>query len=103
MKKLARWAFAVAVVGLILAPVTPVLAGAKTHDMHATVVSIDLETKELTFENMDGETMTAPVLDKALKSLETLKAGDKVTVTCQDTEEGKHEGISKIETTEKEA
>lgn len=47
--------------------------------------------------------MTATVLDKALKSLETLKAGDKVTVTCQDTEEGKHEGISKIETTEKEA
>lgn len=30
----------------------------------------------------------------------TLKVGDKVTLTCQDTEEGKHEGINKIMTTE---
>lgn len=103
MKKLALLACAVAVAGLILAPITPVLAAAKTHDMNATVVSIDLETKELTFEDMDGKTMTAPVLEKALKAFEALKAGDKVTVTCQDTEEGKHEGISKIETTEKKA
>ncbi len=103
MKKLALLACAVAVVGLILAPVTPVLAAAKTHDMNATVISIDLDMKELTFENMDGKTMTAPVLEKALKAFEALKKGDKITVTCQDTEEGKHEGISKIETTEKKA
>ena len=103
MKKLATLVCAVAVVGLILAPVTPVLAAAKTHDMNATVISIDLDMKELTFENMDGKTMTAPVLEKALKAFEALKKGDKVTVTCQDTEEGKHEGISKIETTEKKA
>ncbi len=103
MKKLATLACAVAVVGLILAPVTPALAAAKTHDMNATVISIDLDMKELTFENMDGKTMTAPVLEKALKAFEALKKGDKITVTCQDTEEGKHEGLSKIETTEKKA
>ncbi len=103
MKKLATLVCAVAVVGLILAPVTPVLAAAKTHDMNATVISIDLDMKELTFENMDGKTMTAPVLEKALKAFEALKKGDKITVTCQDTEEGKHEGLSKIETTENKA
>ena len=99
MKNLVTLVCAVAVAGLLLAPVTPVLAAAKTHDMDATVVSINLEKKELTIEDMEGKTMTAPVLDKALKSLETVKAGDKITVTCQDTEAGKHEGISKIKMT----
>ena len=96
MKNLVMLVCAVAVAGLILAPITPALAAAKTHDMNATVVSINLEAKKLTIKDKDGETKTAPVLEKALKSLETLKAGDKVTVTCQDTEEGTHEGISKI-------
>lgn len=35
-----------------------------------------------------------------IKPLATLKVGDKVPLTCQDTEEGKHEGINKIMTTE---
>ena len=96
MKKLALVVCAVTVAGLVLAHVTPVLATAKTHDMNATVISVDLEAKKLTFEDKEGETKTAPVLDKALETLETLKAGDKVTVTCQDTEKGEHEGISMI-------
>ncbi len=96
MKKLALLVCAVAVAGLVLAPITPALATAKTHDLKATVVSIDLEAKKLTIKDMEGETKTATVLEEALKTLESLKAGDKVTVTCQDTEEGEHEGISKI-------
>ena len=100
MKKLALLACSVAVAGLVLAPITPALAAAKTHDMKATVVSIDLEAKKLTMEDMEGETKTAAVLEEALKTLETLKAGDKVTVTCQDTEEGEHKGISKIKIAE---
>jgi Cu/Ag efflux protein CusF len=95
-KKLALLACSVVVAGLVLAPLTPALAAAKTHDLKATVVSIDLEAKKLTIEDMEGKTKSAPVLDKALETLKTLKAGDKVTVTCQDTEEGEHEGISKI-------
>lgn len=101
MKKLATLAYVIAVAGLVLAPVTPAMAGGKTHDLDATVVSIDLKAKKLTFEDMDGNTMTAPVLDKAVKSLEGLKAGDQITVTCQDTEDGDHEGISKIKVMKK--
>lgn len=100
MKKLATLACVIAVAGLILTSISPALAGAKAHKSHkvdVTVVSIDVKGKMLTFENMEGETMSAPVLDdKAIEALETLKAGDKVTVTCQDSEEGEHEGITKI-------
>ncbi len=96
MRKLALLVCVVSVAGLLLAQVTPVLAAAKTHDMKATVVSVNIEEKLLTIKNEKGEEKTAPVLDTAVKDLKTLKAGDAIMLTCQDDEQGAHKGISKI-------
>ncbi len=96
MKKLALLVAAAAVIGLVLAHPTPVSAAGKTHQMTATVVSIDLEGKKITIKDDKGEEKTAPVLGKAVASLKTLKAGDKVDITCQDNEKGEHQGVSAI-------
>lgn len=64
--------------------------------MKGTVVSADIEGKKLTFKDESGTSITAPVLDSAVASLKTVKAGEAVTLTCQDNEKGDHEGISKI-------
>jgi len=40
--------------------------------------------------------MTAPVLGNAVASLKSVKAGQAVTITCQDNENGDHEGVSAI-------
>ena len=96
MRKLALLVLAFAMTGLLLAQATPVLAAGTTHDMKATVVSVDIEQKMLTFTDEQGKEMTAPVLEGAAKQLNGLKAGDKITLTCQDTEQGEHEGVSKI-------
>jgi hypothetical protein len=97
MRKLAALLCSLFVAGLLLAPASPAFAGAKTHQLKATVVSIDLEGKSITVTDEKGEQKTAPVLGKAVDSLKTLKAGDKVTLTCSDKDTGEHEGVSKIE------
>jgi Cu/Ag efflux protein CusF len=96
MRKLALLVLAFAMTGLLLAQATPALAAGTTHDMKATVVSVDIEHKMLTITDEQGEEMTAPVLEGAEKQLNGLKAGDKITLTCQDNENGEHEGVSKI-------
>ncbi len=96
MKKLALLVCAAFVAGVILTHATPVLAAAKTHQMKATVVSVNLEGKMITIKDEAGEEKTAPVLDKAVAKLKTVHAGDKVTLTCQDKENGEHEGVSAI-------
>ena len=96
MRNLAAVVCAVFVACLILGVVTPALAAGKTHKMKATVVSIDIENSKITIKDEKGEEKTAPVMDKAVEELKGLKAGDKVTLTCQDNEKGEHEGVTAI-------
>ena len=96
MKKLALLLCAVSVAGLILAPAHPVSAAGKTHDLKGTIVSVDLPDKKLTFKDDTGTSMTVPVLASAVASLKSVKAGQKVVLTCQDNENGDHEGVSAI-------
>ncbi len=93
---------AVFVAGLILAQVNPVMAAGKTHDLTATVVSVDIQAKKITFQDDAGATSTAPVLDKAVESLKTVKAGEKVVLTCRDNENGNHEAVIAIRPAEAE-
>jgi len=96
MKNMALWVCMLFVASLVIGPVTHVLAAGKTHQTTAEVVSVDVEGKMLTIKDEKGETKTAPVLDKAVEKLKTLKAGDKVTLTCKDNDKGEHEGITDI-------
>jgi hypothetical protein len=96
MRKMTALVCAVFVVALVLAQVNLVSAAGKTHDLTATVVSIDVEKKTITIKDEKGEEKTAPVLDKAMASLKSVHTGDKVKITCQDTDKGDHEGVSAI-------
>jgi len=87
---------AVFVAGVVMSAMTPALAAGKTHDMTATVVSVDVQKKQITIKDEKGEEKTAPVMGKAIASLKTIKAGDKVTVTCTDNDKGEHLGVSAI-------
>src|SRR2546426_10684552 len=99
MKRFAWLMCALLVAGMMVAPVTALLAAGKTHDMTTVVVSVDLEGKTLTIKDEKGENKTAPVMGKAVDMLKMLKAGDKVTLTCQDNEKGEHQGITAIKMT----
>lgn len=70
--------------------------GEKTHSMKAEVVSVDTAAKKITIKDEKGETKTAPVLESAAAKLKDFKAGDKVTLTCQDSDKGEHQGVSDI-------
>jgi len=97
MKKLAAVVCAVFVAALILGVVSPALAAGKTHQVKATIVSVDMEGKTITIKDEKGEQKTAPVMDKAVDELKNIKAGDKVTLTCHDNDKGEHEGITAIQ------
>lgn len=71
----------------------------KTHMMKVEVVSVDMAGKSITVKDDKGESHTAPLLGKALGEAKTLKAGDKVTVTCQDDAKGAHQGCIAIKKT----
>jgi len=96
MKRLAVVLCAVFVAALVLSVVSPAIAAGKTHQVKATVVSIDMEGKTITIKDEKGEEKTAPVMDKAVAELKTIKAGDKVTLTCHDNDKGEHEGVTAI-------
>ena len=96
MRKVALLVCAVFVAGLIMAQAPTATAAGKTHDLKATVVSVDLDGKKITIKDEKGELKTAPVLAAAIESLKTVKAGDSVTVTCQDNEKGEHQGVAAI-------
>ena len=96
MRRLALLVVLGFVAAVLSAPLSAVLAGGKTHEVKGEVVSVDLTAKTLTFKDETGASKTAGVLDKAQKSLETLKAGDKVVLTCSDNDAGEHLGISAI-------
>ncbi len=76
--------------------VLPALAAGKSHDVKTEIVSVDAEHKTLTIKDDKGASMTVKVLDAAVASLKSVKAGDKVMLTCQDNDKGEHEGVVAI-------
>jgi Cu/Ag efflux protein CusF len=96
MRKLFPIVFAALVAVSAFGHFSLVSAAGKTHDMAGTIVSVDTDGKKITFTDDTGTNLTVPVLDQAVGSLKTLKAGEKVTLTCQDNENGDHEGVSAI-------
>jgi hypothetical protein len=70
-------------------------AVAKKHIVEAEVVSADAVAKTLTVKTEQGES-TMKVDAVAAKHLKTLKAGEKVKLTCRDNDKGEHEAISHI-------
>jgi hypothetical protein len=64
--------------------------------MNAEIVSVDATAKTITIKDEKGEQHTAPVLGDAVASLATVKAGDKVTLTCLDDDKGQHQGVTAI-------
>lgn len=92
----------VLIFALVLAA-APALAGeghahgkGKLHDVTAEVVSVDADAKTITIKTEDGKTKTAPVMGEAISQLKDLQAGQKVTLTCKDKENGEHEGVTAI-------
>ncbi|HYU41441.1 MAG TPA: hypothetical protein VEQ84_04780 [Vicinamibacteria bacterium] len=72
-----------------------VAAKGKTHEVTAEVVSVDAEKNTITIKG-ETENKTAPVDAKAAGALKTVKAGDKVTLTCWDNAKGEHEKVIAI-------
>ncbi len=73
-----------------------VIAAGPTHEAAAEVVSVDVQAKTITIKTDKGEEKTAPVIGKALDELKNIKAGDKVTLTCEDNEKGEHLHVTMI-------
>ena len=67
----------------------------KTHEVTAEVVSVDAVKNTITLKGEKGNN-TAPVEGKAQASLKSIKAGEKVTVTCRDNEKGEHQAVTEI-------
>lgn len=87
----------VLILALAVALPAAALAGdGKTHDMKAEVVSIDAKAKTITVKDEKGENHTAPLMGKAIEEAKHLKAGDKITATCQDNAKGEHEGVTSL-------
>jgi len=73
----------------------------KTHEMTATVVSMDMTAKTITIKDDKGAEKTAPVLAEALGSLKNIKAGEMVVLTCLDNDKGEHQGVTAIKPAKK--
>jgi hypothetical protein len=67
----------------------------KTHEVTAEVVSVDAEKNTITIKG-EKENKTAPVDAKLAHALKSVKAGDKVTLTCWDNAKGEHEKVIAI-------
>ena len=96
MNKLAALLCGLFVLAVLAVPASTAFAGEKTHDVKGEVVSVDLTAHTLTFKDDTGANKTVPAMGKALDTLKTLKAGDKVTLTCTDNDKGEHQGVSAI-------
>jgi hypothetical protein len=81
---------------VLLATSLPVLAAGKTHEVKTEVVSVDAKAGTITIKDDKGEPKTVKVLGAAAASLKDVKAGAHVTLTCQDSEDGQHEGVIAI-------
>jgi len=95
MKKFALAVAILFVAGLALAQAGEAVSAGKDHDVNAEVVSVDLAANTITVK-MGGENKTVPAKDKAIEDLKTIKAGDKVVLTCHDNDKGEHESVVKI-------
>jgi len=73
----------------------PAKAASKTHVVEGEVVSADATAKTITVK-VAGEDKTVPVHGKAAARLSSLKAGEKVALTCVDNEKGEHQYVSGI-------
>jgi hypothetical protein len=67
----------------------------KTHEVTAEVVSVDTVKNTITIKG-EKENKTAPVDAKVAGALKSVKAGDKVTLTCWDNAKGEHEKVIAI-------
>ncbi len=76
-------------------PAKPMAAASKTHVVEAEVVSADATAKTLTVKTEKGEA-TVKVDATASSQLKSLKAGEKVKLTCRDNEKGEHEAVTHI-------
>ena len=68
---------------------------AKTHQVEAEVVSVDATAKTLTIKGDPNKTVTVDAT--ATDTLGSLKAGDKVKLTCRDSATGEHQAVTKID------
>ena len=75
---------------------TAAATAAKTHQVSAEVVSTDVVKSTLTIKTADGTEKTTPVEGKAIAELKTVKAGEKVTLTCRDDDKGAHQAVTDI-------
>src|SRR5437762_1152833 len=73
----------------------PAKAASKTHVVEGEVVSADATAKTITVK-VAGEDKTVPVHGKAAARLSSLKAGEKVALTCVDNATGEHQYVSGI-------
>ena len=92
----------VMVLALVVAVMAPVMANEmakkNTHDVTAWFVSADAKTNMMTIKDDKGEEKTVPVMGSAVKEMSTLKAGQKMMLTCKDDDKGMHQGVSAIKT-----
>ena len=100
MRKLSMLLCVLAIISFVAAPMSAWAGtGASTvkkHDLTVSVVSINAEAKTMTFKTETGEEKTAPIIGQAINKVKDIKAGERVTITCTDKENGEHEGISDI-------
>ena len=60
-------------------------------------MAVDAEKKTLTLKG-EMQNQTVPVEGKAVAALKTVKAGDKLTLTCKDNDKGEHQTVVDIKT-----
>jgi sugar (pentulose or hexulose) kinase len=85
---------ALALTALILTPMSVALANdgtkndpaaaKKSHDVYATIVSVDPDAKTLTFRGPDGNEQSGEVKGDAVNKLRDLRPGQQVTLVLQD-------------------
>jgi len=68
----------------------------KIHYFTTEVVSTDVDKKEITIKSDKGENHTASVEGKAVASLTSLKAGDKIAITYRDDDKGDLQAVTAI-------
>lgn len=84
---MSRLSFAMALVTL---PLAAMAGGFQYHDVTATFVSADTKSNNFVIRFDDGSTSSGMAEGSAAKMLGSLKAGDKVSVTCKDNDKGEH-------------
>jgi ribosomal protein S1 len=81
-------------------PASEKAATAKTHEVQAEIVSVAADGKTLTIKGETGD-KTVPVDEKAAAAVKALKAGDKATLICRDTDKGEHVAVTGVKAPEK--